>query len=623
MFYLTNTIEEERIPENYWEILWTVEVCGNGTNSTMLYTGTFNTTMIFSYDDNTLQWSLVYYENVLPNTKECDACGDANKCSDDDDNDKSKPKRRRRRSGPKKDDDKGLPGKDDDKDLPSKDDDKGLSKKDDDKAGKDDDKGKKDDDKKRRLAAGDNMRAPRAANTRVTMFDQEGDGWWLNNYLGSSWYLADSSRTKLYHTGTLCDGGSGYCNMCIVDGEYTIRFTGNGSDGFTSWDFCGVTGTYGQELIFEVENGKCIPIAILDVERACGDVTITYTFESSIEVCLLSKYLNMSDPAAISTITQTLVEVMGADNATVIIDEDEDDQQSGRRRNPSSKRGDDRKKRSSRSGGKDDDKNSPSADDDKKGLSGSDDKNSPSTDDDKKRSSGSDDKNKPSTDDDKKRSSGSDDKNSTSTDDDKKSGTDDDATIYKHKIEFSITFTVHSDRLYNHEWLEEKYEELLAAKIANGTFISTLKANSLLYNYPAFNFTSCAEADDFELVSLVFVDSLPLEESSDAVGPPTTTTTQTHHQYVESATYDYSAISLFFGAVLLGFVAFVGILARGFNGYDSLHEESEHLDVSIGSSSAHSRHGLISGIEMDHTISNPLGRNAAHEADMARVSNAL
>jgi hypothetical protein len=93
------------------------------------------------------------------------------------------------------------------------------------------------------------------------------------------------------------------------------------------------------------------------------------------------------------------------------------------------------------------------------------------------------------------------------------------------------------------------------------------------------------------------------------------------------SSYDYSSITLFFGAILLGFVAFVGILARGMTGgYDSLGDHSEHLDLSSSSTTggAASHHGLINGeVEMDHTISNPLGRNAAHEVDMARVSQAL
>jgi hypothetical protein len=603
MFYLTAAIEEDRVPENYWEVLWTVETCGNSTNGTSsnqttLYTGTFNTTMILSYDDNTLEWSLVYYENILPNTKECDACGDARACKDDD---KPRPKRRRddrkkkrgddrkkRRGG----DDKGSAGSDDKNTTRGSDDDKNTT---------------------RRLGAGDNLRVPRAANTRVTMYDQDADGWWLDNYLGSSWYLADSTRTQLFHTGTLCDGATGYCKMCVSDGSYTMRFTGDGSDGFTTWDFCGVTGTYGQELIFEVENGRCIPIAILNLANACGDQTITYTFESSLELCLSSAMLNMSDPAAVSTVTQTLIEVLGAESAMVIIDEDDKGPGRGISR-PSPKKAskkdddDDKKKRLLKRS--DDDKNMTATDDHK-----SDDKNMTSTDDDKK----SDDKNMTSTDDDKKSKKSTDDdkksngkKSKKSTDDDKK-----EMMIYQHMIKFQITFVVHSDQLVDMEMLEEQYTQLLADKIANGTFIPALIANSAIYGYDLLNTTSCAMSEEFELLSLVFDDSVPFVDSPLALD---TAFVGSASHSTQVASYDYSSITLFSGALLLGFVAFVGILARGMNGYDTLGADSEHLDIST---SAHSRHGLITGIEMDHSISNPLARNAAHEADMTRVSNAL
>ena len=569
MFYLTAAIEEDRIPENYWEVLWTVETCGNQTNETMLYTGTFNTTMIFSYDDNSMEWSLAYYENILPNTKECDACGDARQCEDDD---KPRPKRRR---SPKKDDDRRKKRKGDDR----------KKRKGDDKvngpdAGDDKNTTRKGDDDKnttRRLGAGDNIRSPRAANTRVTMYDQDANGWWLENYLGSSWFLADSTRTQLFHTGTLCDGATGYCKMCLSDGSYTMRFTGDGSDGFTTWDFCGVTGTYGQELIFEVENGRCVPIAVLDLALACGDPTITYTFESSLELCLTSEMLNMSDPNAVTTLTQTLIEVLGADSAMVIIEDEKTGRDHGVSRPSPSKKS------------SDDDKNVTSVD---------------GKDDDKKRNL------KSLKDDDKKKKS----KRSSSKDDDKAM----EEMVYRHEIKFQITFTVHSDQLVDMELLEEQYTQLLADKIANGTFIPALIANSLTYGYAPFNSTSCAVSEEFELLSLVFDGSVPFVESPLALDSSLIGTVAHDTQ----ASYDYSSITLFSGALLLGFVAFVGILARGMNGYDTLRDDSEHLDSST-SSSAHSRHGLITGIEMDHSISNPLGRNAAHEADMTRVSNAL
>jgi len=573
LFYLTAVLEEERIPQNYWEIFWTVEVCGNNTNETTIYTGTYNTTMIFNYDDSTLEWSLVYYENVLPNTKECDACGDATQCKDDD----KRPRPTRRRRSPKDDDRKGKPGNDDKGKRGN--DDKGKRGNDDKGNRGNDDKGnqgnddntnttRNDDDKNttRRLAAGDNLHSPRPAATRVTMFDEQGDGWWLNNYLGSSWYLADSTRTQLFHTGTLCDGAKGYCNMCLGDGEYTMRFTGPSNSSFTSWDFCGVTGTYGEELIFQVENGQCIPIALFTVEQACDDLTITFTFESSFELCLQTEVLDLSDSSIVSILTQTLVDVMGADEAMIIVENEE---------------------------GNDDDKNQ--TDTEGGGMSHP---NRPksSRDDDKK----------------KKKSRPSVGSRHSKKDDDK----EEEVVIFTHEIKFRITFTIHSDEFVNHELLEEQYEDLFQAKI-NGTFLPTLLALSA--GVAPLNATSCftSEGKEFELISYRFDNSLPFESSPLILSPGSAV----HPQVVSS--YDYSSITLFFGALLVGFVAFVGIIARGFNGYDRLGEDSDHAHLDASITSTHSRHGLMTGIEMDHTISNPLGRNAAQEADLTRVSQAL
>lgn len=303
----------------------------------------------------------------------------------------------------------------------------------------------------------------------------------------------------------------------------------------------------------------------------------------------------MDDANAVSAFTQTLIDVLGAESVVVLGKGSDDDKLSG---------GDDDKK-------SDDDKNSTSTDDDKRVLKkNDDDKNTTSTDDDK-----SSDDSKSSKDDDRKKKS-----SPTPAKKSKRSSKDDDKeeSIYQHEIKFRITFTVQSDKVMDSELLEEQYTQLLADKIADGTFIPALIANSITYGGP-FNSTSCAVSDEFELISVVFDDSLPFVVSPLALDSSLINTVA-HHD--TQASYDYSSITLFSGAMLLGFVAFVGILARGMNGYDSLGGDSEHLDSSV-SASAHSRHGLITGIEMDHSISNPLGRNAAHEADITRVSNAL
>jgi hypothetical protein len=264
----------------------------------------------------------------------------------------------------------------------------------------------------------------------------------------------------------------------------------------------------------------------------------------------------LTDASAVTALTQTLIEVLGADTAVLVMEEEEEGGPSG----------------PSRPNKRDDDKR-------------------------------------------RKRISGKDDKEE-----------EEEEVVYKHEIQFRVTFTMHSSELMDVEELEMMVEEDLEAKIANGTFIATLQANGLLSGYLPFNFTSCAEGEHFELTSAVFDSAIPFTVSPlSLLGDGLLGDSAASHSSHVVATYDYSSITLFFGAILLGFVAFVGIIARGMSGgYDSLGDHSEHLDGSSSVTGSASHHGLINGgIEMDHTISNPLGRNAAHEVDMTRVGDAL
>jgi hypothetical protein len=101
----------------------------------------------------------------------------------------------------------------------------------------------------------------------------------MKDYSGASWYLADDRREKLFNTGTLCDGSVGYCNLCLGDGSYTMRFTGDASN-FTAWDFCGVTGHRATELTFHILKGECYADSIVSLATECmgtvsSDVTLT------------------------------------------------------------------------------------------------------------------------------------------------------------------------------------------------------------------------------------------------------------------------------------------------------------------------------------------------------------
>ena len=236
--------DESYTPKNYWEAFWTVTAykCDEKYE---WYTGGYNTTMIWNYDSNVDMWSLEYWENLWPNEKECDACGDAKAC-------KPKPKKKKKKSKKKSTKKKPIVGDSTTNSTNTT----GKTKP---------------------------RYGPPAVNVRVTMYDKEGDGWWLNNYHGASWYLADDTRTELFYTGTLCKGKKGYCNLCLGDGSYTIRFTGEPDATWTAWDFCNVRGGYAHELTFHVYKGKCYPDSLVSLETTCyGTVSSTVTLTGVI-----------------------------------------------------------------------------------------------------------------------------------------------------------------------------------------------------------------------------------------------------------------------------------------------------------------------------------------------------
>jgi len=242
------------VPENYWEVFWTLTVHNCDFSVANVYTGGYNSSIIFDYIGN--EWKIVYWENLWDNEKKCDACGDAKVCKP------KKPKSKKDNKKPGKSGPGGKPingggGESDTTNTTSTSNTTSVAK------------------TKPRYG-------PPAVNLRLTMFDEEGDGWWLNNYKGQSWFLADDRREKLFFTGTLCDGSSGSCNLCLGDGSYTLRFTGEDSN-FTSWDFCGVTGHRASELTFHVKKGKCYADSVVDRKTDChGYVESTVTLAGVI-----------------------------------------------------------------------------------------------------------------------------------------------------------------------------------------------------------------------------------------------------------------------------------------------------------------------------------------------------
>jgi hypothetical protein len=414
--------------------------------------------MIWNYDADADKWTLAYYENLWPNTKECDACGDAEGC---------KPK-------PKKNDDK---------------------KKKNDK--------KKDDDKKRRkdkddmpIDSGETNTTvvpkekprygPPAVNLRITMWDEEGDGWWKNDYSGSSWYLADDTRTELFFTGTLCDGKSGFCNLCLGDGSYTIRFTGDEADDFVAWDFCGVRGEYAQELSFHVKKGECIPDSLVNLEQVCaGTVSSTITLSGVLALAgFSSEVFNVADTSLVSRV---LGEFVTGWSETL---------------------------------------------------------------------------------------------NVVSTSLDTRSMLLSSRRLSEHTFDIAFEVSFAAEKMYGVdgrdfsavENLVSSLGDNLASRVASSQFISLLSDAGRVSTVSHLNQVRAAELVSLKLDGITYEGVAVMEQSTLPTYNSADWGTTTHTK----SQYNYTTLSVFFGALAVGFFAFVGILSHSMNGYKPVSDDSQH-----------------------------------------------
>jgi hypothetical protein len=102
--------------------------------------------------------------------------------------------------------------------------------------------------------------------------------------------IANAMNTKLIHTGSICkmEGKRASFERCEeklpANGEFIFRATGwvpkNNDD---TWKFCGVTGTIGQELQFEMKKGKCVPGQLIDAYDLCADGGSEVNFVGTVE----------------------------------------------------------------------------------------------------------------------------------------------------------------------------------------------------------------------------------------------------------------------------------------------------------------------------------------------------
>jgi len=75
LYYFIVTTPNNQLIQNMWEIYWTVSLVNNGV--TEIYTGGYNTSLVFDFDRVRGAWSLVYWNNILSNELPDQSCANA------------------------------------------------------------------------------------------------------------------------------------------------------------------------------------------------------------------------------------------------------------------------------------------------------------------------------------------------------------------------------------------------------------------------------------------------------------------------------------------------------------------------------------------------------------------
>jgi hypothetical protein len=442
-------------PENYWEIFWTATAHDCDGNVANVYTGGYNSSLIMDYVGN--EWNVQYWENLWDNEKQCDACGDAKQCKPK----KPKSKKSKKSKGKK-------PGKGGNKPIDG-DADTGVT-------------GNTTVVVKTKPRYG-----PPAVNLRVTMFDEEGDGWWMNDYSGESWYLADDRRERLFHTGTLCDGSVGSCNLCLGDGSYTMRFTGAASN-FTAWDFCGVTGQRAQELTFHVLKGSCYADSVVSLRTDCvGSVESHVTLTGVVALSgFATEFIDTSSYAVVANTLANVISGFSTENVKVV-----------------------------------------STSLDSRAISSS------------------------------------------------VSNVVQDYTFEINFITENAPFNTDGRSYAAIEALANSMATTLTNSMSSGQFETKLQVESSLLNVVSLSATAVAELVSLEVTSVTYVGG----EGMIASVLPTLSWTESYSESYTESSVGLEAGVTFFGVVVVGFVAFVGIMSKGLQRYESIPMDSTHNEV--------------------------------------------
>ena len=305
-YVMTVSSTDSEVPANWWEVYWKVEEMDSSDEPTgVYYEGTYDSVMTWNYDCGdapdrrrklptaTDTWTLSSAEDLPDFT--CDGCS-GGECSKKGKKGPSEKSKKGPIKGGKKDDDddkkggKGK-GKGGPRDLHTTEGSnstrgtrgtRGTTSSSNSTRGstsREVSYGNPNTDLTVRMFAEEECKGPKCKGKNKKS-NSQCDGWDDVTRIGAHWYIADSTQTSLFQDGSLCDGCSGSCNICLGDGSYVFRVTGptfgNETDesdrpSFKSWEFCHARGYFNDQMNFHVKKGKCYPDDLRWSNEICED----------------------------------------------------------------------------------------------------------------------------------------------------------------------------------------------------------------------------------------------------------------------------------------------------------------------------------------------------------------
>mmetsp|Transcript_14450 Transcript_14450/g.14547 ORF Transcript_14450/g.14547 Transcript_14450/m.14547 type:complete len:669 (+) Transcript_14450:1-2007(+) len=118
------------------------------------------------------------------------------------------------------------------------------------------------------------------------LYGENAFSWYTTDRRSSYFRISDCEGRELYYTGTLCEGVLSHapCDLSqLSEGTYLWRANGflDPNKESTSYSFCGVRGSFSTELQFEVDNhGNCVPLRFRTLDDVCSAQNMTSATDS-------------------------------------------------------------------------------------------------------------------------------------------------------------------------------------------------------------------------------------------------------------------------------------------------------------------------------------------------------